>query len=336
MEQVIKDRFSDAILQEARRRYDIDPNQIRALDAFESFIYEFEREGNAYILRLAHSLRRTETLIQGEVDWINYLAAGGVSAAKAILSQEGNLVEAIDDSYGGAFLVTAFVKAQGEPPWDLWTPELYETYGRLIGRMHTGHEAEAAETFRQQTQVAAPDYAFDPDSFWSINGVNELTRQQQAILKALHIYRDQEASFRNKPLFKIFHDKTLVQLAAEEPRHLSQLRHVYGMSEGQIRRYGRILLQIIEKAQNDPQPSYPKRGKRPSDQVIARYDTLHNWRKLRARKRGVESDVIVSRNALWALAHANPYSLQDLTKIEELGGWHRETYGQEILKLLHK
>jgi ribonuclease D len=108
------------------------------------------------------------------------------------------------------------------------------------------------------------------------------------------------------------------------------------MSEGQIRRYGRILLQIIEKAQNDPQPSYPKRGKRPSDQVIARYDTLHNWRKLRARKRGVESDVIVSRNALWALAHANPYSLQDLTKIEELGGWHRETYGQEILKLLHK
>jgi ribonuclease D len=199
-----------------------------------------------------------------------------------------------------------------------------------------GHEAEAAETFRQQTQVAAPDYAFDPDSFWSINGVNELTRQQQAILKALHIYRDQEASFRNKPLFKIFHDKTLVQLAAEEPRHLSQLRHVYGMSEGQIRRYGRILLQIIEKAQNDPQPSYPKRGKRPSDQVIARYDTLHNWRKLRARKRGVESDVIVSRNALWALAHANPHSLQDLTKIEELGGWHRETYGQEILKLLHK
>lgn len=137
MDQHIKDRYNDTILQEAMRRYGIAKNQIQALDAFESFIYEYERDSRAYILRIAHSFRRSESLILGEVDWINYLAEGGVSAAKAILSESGKLVEAIADQEGGSFLVTAFVKAKGQAPWDLWTPKLYESYGELVGRMHT-------------------------------------------------------------------------------------------------------------------------------------------------------------------------------------------------------
>src|SRR5215207_6420313 len=136
MEQLIKHRYGDAILQEAMQRYDISKEQIKLLDSFESFIYEFEHGSGSYILRIAHSSRRNEALIQGEVDWINYLADGGVSAARAILSADGNLVEAIEDGQGGTFLTTAFVKAQGEAPWDLWAPQLYEAYGQLIGRMH--------------------------------------------------------------------------------------------------------------------------------------------------------------------------------------------------------
>lgn len=137
MDQLIKDRYNDTILQEAMRRYGIAPDQIHSLDAFESFIYEFERDSHAYILRIAHSFRRSESLIQGEVDWINYLAEGGVSVAKAILSESGKLVEAIEDDWGGTFLVTAFVKAEGQPPWDSWTPKLYESYGEMIGQIHT-------------------------------------------------------------------------------------------------------------------------------------------------------------------------------------------------------
>lgn len=137
MDQRIKDRYNDSILQEAMRRYGIDKDQIRALDAFESFIYEFKRDSHAYILRIAHSLRRSESLILGEVDWINDLADGGISVARAIPSESGKLVEGIEDQWGGMFLVTAFVKAQGQAPWELWTPTLYEKYGELIGRIHT-------------------------------------------------------------------------------------------------------------------------------------------------------------------------------------------------------
>ena len=136
MDQQIIARYHDGILQEARQRYAIAPAQIRPLKAFESFIYEFERADGAYILRISHTLRRSEPLIQGEVDWINYLAAGGVSVAKAIHSANDKLVEAIDDGQGGHFLATAFVKASGQSPWEIWTPPLYTTYGRLLGAMH--------------------------------------------------------------------------------------------------------------------------------------------------------------------------------------------------------
>lgn len=137
MDQFIKDRYNDTILQEAMRRYGIAHEYIQALDAFESFIYEFERGSQAYILRISHTFRRSESLVLGEVDWINYLAENGVSAAKAIHSESGKLVESIDDQQGGTFLVSAFVKAQGQAPWDLWTPKLYESYGEMIGQIHT-------------------------------------------------------------------------------------------------------------------------------------------------------------------------------------------------------
>jgi len=157
MDQLIKDRYNDTILQEAMRRYCITNDQIHTLDAFESFIYEFERDSHVYILRIGHSFRRSESLVLGEVDWINYLAEGGVSVAKAILSESGKLVEVIEDQWGGTFLVTAFVKAQGQAPWDLWTPKLYESYGEMIGRIHT------LSKYFQPGQVAwkRPDWNHD-------------------------------------------------------------------------------------------------------------------------------------------------------------------------------
>ena len=137
MEKVIKERYSDDILQMAMQHYGITSEQIRLLDGFESFIYEFERDQEACILRISHSHRRSASLIRGEIDWINYLAAGGASVAKAIPSENGEPVEPIEDEKGGHFLATAFVKAGGKPPTKaVWNADLFERYGQLLGRMH--------------------------------------------------------------------------------------------------------------------------------------------------------------------------------------------------------
>ena len=193
---------------------------------------------------------------------------------------------------------------------------------------------EAHEIFAEQTQVTPNDHQFDPDSFWSINGVQELTHQQQAILKALNIYRDEEAQARDLPLFKVLSNKTLLQLAQAAPKNFEQLQQIHGMTWGQIRRYGHQILNIIATGKNAPHPSRPKRSERPPERVLNRYERLRTWRKNQARKRGVESDVIISRHTLWDIAQQNPSTPTALAQVKSLGSWRCRTYGQEILTIL--
>jgi len=131
-------RYNDKILNEAMRRYGIKASQIKLLDGFESFMYEFYRpQDGEFILRIGHSGRRSPEMIAGEVDWINYLARGGANVSRAILSNQGKLVEAVDDGHGEQFLATAFIKARGGPSWETeWTPKFVEHYGQVIGRIH--------------------------------------------------------------------------------------------------------------------------------------------------------------------------------------------------------
>jgi ribonuclease D len=212
---------------------------------------------------------------------------------------------------------------------------LFQLRDRLGAEIiETGHLAEAAETFTEHTRVTVSDNGFDPDSFWSINGAHDLTRQEQAVLKALNIYRDQEAKNRDQPLFKIFSDRTLLEIAQRSPVEMAELAAIHGMSKGQIRRYGRQLLEVIRTSMHHKPPVLPQRTKRASDSVMNRYEKLHTWRKNRARARGVESDVIISRNALWELAHINPKTDEELNQLESIGAWRCETYGLEILRVL--
>jgi len=148
--------FNDNILNTAREHYAIAADNIRLLDGFESFIYEFDRDDGQFILRIGHSDRRSPDLIRGEVDWINYLAAGDVTVARAVLSQTGNLVEAIEDNHGGQFLCTSFVKALGGPAGNEQINEhLFRNYGRLLGKMHA-----LAKTY-QPSATAWTRYAWD-------------------------------------------------------------------------------------------------------------------------------------------------------------------------------
>jgi ribonuclease D len=199
-----------------------------------------------------------------------------------------------------------------------------------------GRAEEAQETFAEQSQITLGNNDFDPDGFWSLNGVRRLGRERLAILKALYIFRDEEARRMNRPHFKILGDQTVLDLAQSAPRRLEQLYGVPGMSSGQVDRYGRQLLQLIEANRNAPPPPRPKRPPRLPDAIIRRYEKLQEWRKQRANRRGVESDVIISRDAMWAIAQANPPTLEALAELNALGDWRFKEYGQELVALLNK
>jgi len=198
-----------------------------------------------------------------------------------------------------------------------------------------GRLQEAQEIFAEQAAVRLPSNSFDPDGFWKINGVGNLPGQNQAVARALFLFRNQQASNRDRPPFKIFHDRTIYELAEAAPRHLGALEGIHGMSQGQKRRFGRSILRVIEKAFNDPIPKRPKRrSRRTPEAIYNRYERLRKWRKQSAQRRGVESDVIISTNAMWAIARANPLTTSELNQLEGLGPWRRQAYGEDIIETL--
>ena len=199
-----------------------------------------------------------------------------------------------------------------------------------------GRWEEALESFEMQTYVTPSNNEFTPESFWSINGARDLTDVQQSVLCQLSIYRNEEAQKRDKPLFKILGDKTLFEIADAMPRNFYELSRVHGMSNGQVRRYGRGILNAIEQGKQTSAPPRPKRKKRPSEDILNRYEKLRIWRKERAQVRGVESDVIISKDAMWAIARQYPQTQGQLAKINEIGQWRCHTYGDEILKIIDK
>ncbi|MBN1965177.1 MAG: ribonuclease D [Anaerolineae bacterium] len=193
---------------------------------------------------------------------------------------------------------------------------------------------EAQEVFAELTDLPAAAHSFDPDGFWRINGAQALKPHQMSVLRALYLLREEIAEQRNYPPFKVFGNKTLIDLASEQPRQQRDLYGITGMTSGQVRRYGRHILQAVAAAKQDKPPRRPQRDRRPSEAIVARYEALHEWRKQRAQQRGVESDVIVTRDALWALARHAPATPEELADVPGLGPWKTETYGAEILRVL--
>lgn len=193
---------------------------------------------------------------------------------------------------------------------------------------------EAEQSFAKQCLITPQKHQFDPDNFWSINGAYDLPDYGQATLKQLYMYRNEQAAERNMPPFKIFSDQTLLELARRTPLTTNQLRYIHGMTSGQVNRYGADILKIVEENLYAPPPPRPRQLRRPSTATNDRFMKLQNWRKERAQIRGVDSDIILSREVMWAIAKANPLTLADLSQIQSLDSWRLENYGEAILQLL--
>jgi len=199
----------------------------------------------------------------------------------------------------------------------------------------SGRWPEAEEEFERLTRLRAdPESARpDPAAFLRVKGARDLAPAQAAVLQALFAYREQQAERMDRPPFKVMGEATLLELARRVPHRAEDLRSVPGMTPEQVHRYGHAVLEAIQQGLRAPAQRPPQVDREP-DEVRERYDRLHTWRKDKARARGVESDVILPRTALWDLAHRPPRSRDELAHITDFGPWRRETYGAEIVALL--
>jgi len=137
MEPFIRALFTDAILNTVLDKYAILPENAQILDGFESYIFQVHRSDTDYILRIGHDSRRTADLVQGESEFLNHLAIGGLSVPRVLHSTSQKLVETIPAKDGSHFLTTLFEKAPGKPPSrEQWGPSLHTAMGSFMGKLH--------------------------------------------------------------------------------------------------------------------------------------------------------------------------------------------------------
>lgn len=160
MEKAITEQYNQTIFSEIISKYGLEPDKVKLLDGFESYIYECCRDGVECILRISHTrLRRTKEQLLAEMDYINYMADNGVPAARSLPSPQGNLIETAESNplFAGAL----FDKAKGHPPKrEFWQPLFIQNYGEIVGRMH-----RLTKSYKAPTNCRRPEGMEDLEGF---------------------------------------------------------------------------------------------------------------------------------------------------------------------------
>jgi ribonuclease D len=207
-----------------------------------------------------------------------------------------------------------------------------------------GRLAWAEEEFARLPSIAARlakrKKGPDPDGFWRIRGIRALPPAVLGRIKSLYVARERIAERLDRPPFKVFGDKVLVDLAQHPPRSMKDFNPRPGLRHSGIDRFGRDILKALKTAA--PVRDKPPSGVRPrrrtgrflDPRARARYEALRNLRREKAVEVGVDPEVALGNALLEELARRPRTRRDELLSVPELGGWRGELFGDAVLAVL--
>ena len=84
--------------------------------------------------------------------------------------------------------------------------------------------------------------------------VDDLAPEAAAVFERLRAWRTASAKEQGVPPYVIFHDATLVQIAASPPSTLAGLSMVNGVGETKLARYGEQILNLLAGGDSGSEP----------------------------------------------------------------------------------
>lgn len=210
----------------------------------------------------------------------------------------------------------------------------------LVGELKDkGRLAWVQEECDLLSRVRPPQNNHEP-LFLGFKGAGRLNPRSLAVLEALLQLRRRVAENKDRPLFKIFSNKSLLQLAVEKPANTKRLDESGVLSSKQFKMYGDELAEAIHRARQIPSddlPVYPRKKNRAMHPAVPdRIKALKNWRDKKARALGVEPAVLLNKSMLAALATEKPVKRQSLNAVKELKEWQKNEFGDEIVGVLKR
>ena len=176
--------------------------------------------------------------------------------------------------------------------------------------------------------------------FVNFKGAGRLGSRSLAVLEALLRFRKKVARKKDRPLFKVFSNQSLMNLAIKKPSSIKHLEKTKLLSRKQIKMYGESIIVAIAEAMALPEadlPVYPRKKARPvHPRVPDRIKALKSWRSHKARSLGLEAGLLVNKNLVTTLAVNNPRDRAALNKISEIKDWQKTEFGNDIIRILRK
>ena len=178
----------------------------------------------------------------------------------------------------------------------------------------------------------------DQPLYLNFKGAGKLDSRSLAVLENLLGFRREVARRKDKPLFRIFGNRSLMELAGKKPLNLKQLEKTRALSSRQISMYGRQMLAAIQGAMNLPAeelPVYPrKKSPRISLAVAGRVKALRTWRDKQAQKLAIDPALICNKALMSTIAVQRPLNLSELAAIKEMKNWQKKEFGRDIVRVL--
>jgi ribonuclease D len=190
----------------------------------------------------------------------------------------------------------------------------------------------AKEDFARACLGDEPRQKLNGESWGRFAGRKDLTLRELTIMAYLCKWRDKEAERLNRPPYKVIMDDVFVLLSKNPPENKLDLSAA-GLSERQIGLWGDGVLAAVRRGIDAPLVER-KQVEARNDAVLRRLEKLKLWRKNLGLEMGVESDVILPKPYLSALAENPPMNETELADIMKESPARVEKYGEQILKLL--
>jgi ribonuclease D len=178
----------------------------------------------------------------------------------------------------------------------------------------------------------------DGPLFQRFKGAGRLSPRGLAALETLLDYRRRAAQKRDRPLFKVLSNATLLALAAALPADGEALARSGLLSRRQLEIHGAALAGLLAETLCLPEerlPRYPRAAaQRPDPSAALRVEQLKAWRDRRAAQLGLDPAIVLKGALIQAVAEAAPATVRALEAIPDLRRWQRRAFGREIVTLL--
>lgn len=174
--------------------------------------------------------------------------------------------------------------------------------------------------------------------FLKFKGAGRLKSRGLAVLEALLQYRKTVAEKKDRPLFKIIGNDSIMKIATARPATLRRLKGLKALSGRQISMYGNDLIQVVAgalKITENELPVYPRKTVSPiPSEVLERIKVLKSWRDSKAVALNMDSGMVCNNALITAIALKNPEDKKSMGTIKEMKKWQKTAFGREIITVL--